>query len=109
VTTRSTVLGIYVTTGTREYKALYLCPVGTVALVKSVFISNRGLSPANVRVLLQSPDGTVGTYLIFGPLPVDEGQEWEGWAVLEPNQYLVVYADQPNVHVWASGAVLPGP
>src|SRR4029453_12494392 len=87
---------------------IFTCPPDCVTLVKDALVYNSGSTPATVNVQI----GGGGFNLILIQATALAGQayaQWEGWAVLNPGEYVFSGADGAGPVIWVSGAVLLGP
>ena len=88
--------------------ASFVCPDGTVTLVKSAsFYNNTGAALPTVELALNTGDNAVPIYLVATSLAANTGSEWNGWQVLNPGDYVLANAS-PGADIWVSGAILMG-
>lgn len=87
--------------------------VGTVSpgntwLLKTVHLLNASISPATVTVgLAAAADGVQARVTIEEIEPAGYAT-WEGWTTLGPGDKVYVSTNVGGIHVWLSGADLPG-
>ncbi len=107
MTTRSTVLGLHHSTGSKDVATLYTCPTGSVAIVKSVYVFNGSTVPDVGEVFTYDTVKVTRGELIHGAFPVATVVRWDGWLVMTAGQILYALCGVPGVDFWASGAQLP--
>lgn len=90
------------------YLPLITVPAYETVLLKSVFVWNSAATSTPVSIELRSADGLVKAYAAQWELASNEVQHWDGWVALNPNDELLLYSAIEGVHVWCSGAALPG-
>lgn len=83
-------------------------PANTTWLVKTLQLWNN--SPAQLHATWWLSNPTKGISVPFTPLVVDAnaGSFLQVWVALNPADRLLLSIDQAPVHVWVSGAELPG-
>jgi hypothetical protein len=88
------------------YASLFVVPTATVILLKSIIIQNGSSAAALIQVSVYSTGPLL--YIINQELTIDEHIRWDGWLAMNPDDGAWVYAGQPLMRVWCSGAVLAG-
>jgi hypothetical protein len=86
----------------------FICPADKTALVKSVYASNYTSTDALLQCYVQDPITGIGASLFWEVVGANKTLQWQGWAVLEPGQKLVLSSPITTVHWWASGSILDG-
>ena len=77
-------------------------------LIKAVhYVSGAG-GPGRVYVRMQSSDQVVVALIADEQLDSNASATWEGWTAAGPGDHIAVSVDSPPIHVWISGADLPG-
>lgn len=109
MTTRSSALGSFTTTGTREAHTLYVSAAGFATILKTVYVMPASPIDPDVELYVHSSLTGTQVWLLAGAVPKGKPFGWEGWIVLEPGDFIGCFADNPGVRFWASGAVLPVP
>lgn len=84
------------------------CPTNFTWLLKTVHLLNVGGAAASVVLALSQAGGGVQASLGRFELAAGEAQSWYGWTTLGPGDAIYVNVDQVPIHVWCSGAELPG-
>lgn len=82
-------------------------PSGLTWLLKTVHVLNASPVASDVFIQLNSASGGIVAYLVVWTIEADEPKTWEGWTALQPGDELFVHGPA-QLHVWASGAELPG-
>jgi|SRR5215469_3214369 len=87
----------------------FTCPANSVTLIKSAYFENT--SASSVEAILQVDASPSGTFvrLFDQTLPTNTVANWQGWAVLNPGDLVLVVVSAAGIHGWVSGAVLTGP
>lgn len=109
MTTRSTVLGRYRTTGSRESHTLFTVPSGYVAIFKQLNVSTQNSVQANISAYSQDASGIHVIGWLSRVLAPGAPVQVAAWFMMNPLDNMVVYADTPLVTFWASGTLLPQP
>lgn len=107
--TRSGVLGrAHTVAGTTVY-TLFTVPIGETAIVKDVAIQNQSAGPIHLALWLQTPGDTIEG-VIYDQVLASRGiLHWQGWEAAGPGEQCVLSVDTgQDLHVWVSGALLPG-
>lgn len=83
-------------------------PANVTWLLKTVQVLNAGGGPAaGVIGMSQSGGGVQAQFAAFDLEP-GAGVTIQSWVALEPGDAVYLSADAANLHIWASGAELPG-
>lgn len=107
MTTRSSRLVAFRSTGTREALTLYTSPPGIVTLVKAIQVFTESGTAHRLQIYAQdSASGPLG-FLVNQELASDSLINLQFWQVLEPGDTLHGSFVVPGDHVWISGALLP--
>ena len=89
--------------------ALWLSPNGYVTLVKSAQFWNEGAAAVTVQLICGSQADAIAIKPFIQEIQPGATAAWEGWVVLNPNDYVYVYANGGSLYAWVDGAVLAGP
>lgn len=83
-------------------------PANMTWLVKAVHVLNASSAPADVSVFLVGAD-TVQAYLAnWATIANGKFETWQGWTAAGPGDAVFLFSDQAALHIWVSGAELPG-
>jgi hypothetical protein len=82
-------------------------PTNFTWLLKDVRVFNASGVAVNIVLYMQTASGAVQARVYTWDLANSEAGSWSGWTTLGPNDQLLV-ATTPGVHLWISGAELPG-
>jgi len=97
---------IYVTTS--GISELVTVPPEETWLLKAVhYVSGAG-GTGRAYVRMQSSDQVIIALIADTQLEGNSSFTWEGWTAVGPGDHIAVSIDAPPVHVWISGAALPG-
>lgn len=81
-------------------------PSGHTWLLKSIYVTNRNASAATVTIEIHSNPYTPIVAVL--QIASGAGSSWNGWIAMNQLNELWVIPSVGQVHVWASGAELPG-
>jgi len=84
------------------------CPEWATLIVKSVYLSNYSGAEALIQIYLQDPPTGTGASIFWDIVGANETIGWQGWAVLEHGQRLIINSPATTVHYWVSGTALIG-
>jgi hypothetical protein len=91
-----------------QVQVVLTVPADNTLVLKHVAVWNDSPTGGTFGLYAQTPDGDVHANLISADVPGAGGLEWTGWIALNPGDQITVYTAVAGVHLWASGAVLPG-
>jgi hypothetical protein len=87
----------------------FQCPPNCVTLVKSLYVHNGDTAQQGYLFRLYVASASWSIPLKQESLQTNTEGAWEGWAVLNPQEYVQIHLNGPNMYAWVSGAVLLGP
>jgi hypothetical protein len=105
---RSQRLLAYRSTATQNSPAFF-CPQGYITLVKDANFYNGAAGATLIQLTLSTGDNTVQIHLLEATLASTATAHWQGFATLNPGDYVFAYMGGALATVWLSGAILVGP
>ena len=92
------------TTLTKPVSTVYTCPPNHSTICKSLYLFNWAATAIATSIYLTSPGVTL--YLVSRSIEAAGSWFWEGWAVLETGDQIVVNTDVAGLAYWISGSEL---
>jgi hypothetical protein len=86
----------------------FTCPPDHVVLLKSFWAYNGGSVAAVAQAALGTAPGAAVMVLVNRSIAPGETVGWEGFTVLNPEDYVFMSLAASGMSAWASGAVLLG-
>lgn len=87
---------------------VYTVPVDTTLIVKHVVVRNSEVVDRTVNVYAWNNAAGAAGHMFSTIVVARTLQTWNGWLAMLPGDQLTLYTDGSNVHLWVSGALLPG-
>lgn len=87
---------------------VYTVPVDTTAIIKHVVVRNSDTVDRQTDVYAWNNANGAAGHMFTQIVIARSLLTWNGWLAMMPGDQLTLYTASPNLHLWVSGALLPG-